>query len=302
MDIENARPANPANPGRTMALDTDSFVETEMLVSFLLNALYLFGDPIIAVPGAPAPIAAELARLGHRVSPTLPQGEARAKGAGGGEPPGRKASARKFDRVFLGGILGREADPAGQLRALRAALRPGGLLAFQVLDRDRAWERTGPGASPADGGEDRMGIDFDPASGKLIAWTAETAEGKPAPRRATASVQTWNLGELKGLLRGAGLELERAYGDWDGSAPGTGSGRLLVVAARPRIRRHPRRKSRYSPSSASVSDSASAPTSSGSSSASKEETLATRSWGEKGFARNSAKASPTSSTTLSVAP
>lgn len=293
MDIANPKPAN---PGKAMALDTEFSVGTDVLVSFLLNALYLFGDQIIAVPGAPAPVAAELARLGHRVSPTLPQGEARAMRASAGKTPGRKASTPKFDRVFLGGVLGGEADPAGRLRALRGALRPGGLLAFQVLDRDRAWERTRPRAPAAEVGRDGMRIDFDPASGKLIARSGDTAAGRSAPLRAAVSLQTWNLGELKGLLRAAGLELERAYGDWDGSAPGTGSGRLLVIAARPRIRR----KRRYSPSSDSVSGSA--PTSSGSSSASKDATLAAKSWGEKGFGRKSAKASPTSSTTLSVAP
>lgn len=244
------------------ALDIQPQAEPEALASFLINALYLFGGQSIAAPGASAPVLAELARLGHRASGNPPEGMTRAPrstdfphGAGG------KGPARKYDRVFIAETLGREADTAGRLRALRGALRPGGLLGFHVLDRDRAWERTG------------SRVDFDPGSGRLIARMRVEADGKPAPADAAASVQTWNLGELKGLLRAAGLELERAYGDWDGSAPGTGSGRLIVVAARPLIRR----KRRYSPSSAS----ASAPTSSGSSpessSLTKAATLATRS-------------------------
>ncbi len=269
------------------ALDTQPQAETEALVSFLVNALYLFGGQSIAAPGASAPVLAELARLGHRVSANPPEGISRSlrspdfpPGAGG------KASARKYDRIFVAEMLGSEADPAGRLRALRGALRPGGLLGFHVLDRDRAWERTG------------SRVDFDPGSGRLIARMRFAADGKPVPPVATASVQTWNLGELKGLLRAAGLELERAYGDWEGSAPGTGSGHLIAVAARPLIRRKPR----YSPSSASASAPTSSGSSSGSSSPTKAATLATSSWGEKGFARKSAKASPTSSTTPSVAP
>jgi hypothetical protein len=292
MNIANPRPAN---PGKLAALEDDPPAEKDTLVSFLVNALYLFGGQAIAAPGTPPPVLDELARLGHRISPSLPEREMRAqrkgdrpRGAGG------KPQARKFDRIFLAETLGREADPAGHLRVLRGALRPGGLLGFQVLDRDRAWERTGRRDARAESGMAGVEIGFEPASGKLIARAAEAAEGRPAPMRAIGSLQTWNLGELKGLLRAAGLDLERAYGDWDGGAPGTGSGRLIVVAARPLIRR----KRRYSPSSAS----ASAPTSSGSSSATRLATLATSSSGEKGLARKSAKASPTSSTTPSVAP
>jgi Methyltransferase domain len=296
----------PANPGKLITLETDPPAEKDTLLSFLINALYLFGGQVIAAPGTPSPVLGELARLGHRVASLLPEGKTRAHRSAdfphgsGGKPP-----ARKFDRIFLAETLGSEADPAGRLRALRGALRPGGLVGFQVLDRDRAWERTGLRASAAVGASPGIKIDFDPASGKLIALAAETAEGRPAPRRVMASLQTWNLGELKGLLRAAGLELERAYGDWDASAPGTGSGRLIVVAARPRIRRKPRssrRKPRYSPSSTSASAPTSSESSTGSSEASKAATLATRSWGEKGLARKPAKASPTSSATPSVAP
>jgi SAM-dependent methyltransferase len=273
------------------ALDAEAPADLPTLVSFLVNALYLFGGQTVAAPGAPAALAAELARLGHRVAGAPAEGESRtdrsseAAPAAARKKAARRASPGRLDRIFLAGTLGREPDPVGRLRALRSALRPGGLLCFHVLDRDRAWERTG--LRPLEGAGRKARVDFDPASGRLVARVPPEAAEKAAP---PASVQTWNLGEAKGLLKAAGLELERAYGDWDGAGPGGSAGRLIVVAARPRGRR----KARYSPSSAS--------TSSGSSSATMASTLATRSWGEKGLARKSAKASPTSSTTPSVAP
>ncbi len=280
------------------ALDPEFPGDMPTLVSFLVNALYLFGGQSIAAPGAPAGVTAELTRLGHRVASAVPEAESRSgKGRSG---PGRTASGRKeagrLDRIFLAGALGFEAYPIDRLRALRRTLRPGGLLCFHLLDRDRAWERTGIRSIPAAGAPRTAKVDFDPSNGRLIARMPGETGSMKFP---TASAQTWNLAEVKGLLRAAGLELERAYGDWDGGRPGTPSGLLIIVAAKP-LGGARRRGRRYSSSVSTSSSSASI--SSGSSAAIRAATLPTRSWGEKGLARKPAKASPTSSTTPSVAP
>src|SRR4051812_4661425 len=112
MDIASEGPA-------WEALDADNPADTRTLASFLVNALYLFGGQTVAAPGIRAGVTAELTRLGHRLA-GFPEGE-----AGTGMGSGQRASAR-LDRVFLPENLGSADDPAGRLRALRRALRPGG--------------------------------------------------------------------------------------------------------------------------------------------------------------------------------
>jgi hypothetical protein len=203
------------------ALETAYPADTPTLVSFLVNALYLFGGQSVAAwEGAPEGVTAELTRLGHRVRTG---------------PSAREGGNAGHDRIFLAEAFGRGGDGEllQRLRALRRALRPGGLLCFHVFDRDRAWERARERTVSVDGSEMRVRIDFDPANGRLMA----RAEKGPA-----AGVKAWNLGEMRALLRASGLVLERAYGDWAGGSPGAAaSGRLIVVAAKPlAARRHPR--------------------------------------------------------------
>jgi hypothetical protein len=214
--------------------------DRDTLVSFLVNALYLFGDQDLAVyGGAPDGVAAELGRLGHRVTTGRFIGTghaADAANASGSRPPGTGIPypVREGGRdraLFLARAFGRgeDADILAALRAMRKTVRPGGLLCFHVFDRDRAFSlaeartRKGSGVRAA----------FEPGTGRLTA----RAEGGPG----AFTIKAWNVGEMRALLRSAGLELERAYGDWEGRSPASaehaGEGRLIIVAARPRIAR-----------------------------------------------------------------
>lgn len=223
------------------ALDGDFPGDIDTLVSFLVNGLYLFGGQSVAVGDAPAGVTVELTRLGHRVRAFAPGEGVR----GAGSAQGKRSSPRDrdagVDRIFLGGTFGRGGDHLERLRALRKSLRPGGLLAFHAIDRDRAWERTGERSLAGDGSDARVRMTFDPADGRLTARVMEGAapggvgtepSRSPMPEGPATSIQTWNLGELRALVQAAGLEWERAYGEWEGGAPGE-SGRLIVVAARP---------------------------------------------------------------------
>jgi hypothetical protein len=244
----------------------DGFLpDSGALASFLINAIYLFGDEAIAVHGsAPEGLAAELNRLGHRVSPVPPGREPRLGTVFARAKDGWLAAPRKaggFDRaVMLNRALGRgeDAEILERLRDLRRSVRPGGLVCFHVFDRDRAWSLTGGRA--AGSGNARVTIGFDPATGRITARAAEAA-GMEAPGPGTAgaagignrlygrgvgdcgrlAVKAWNRPEIEALLRGAGLKLERLYGDWEGNAPeAAATGRLIVVATKPRRARKSR--------------------------------------------------------------
>jgi hypothetical protein len=211
--------------------------------SFLINALYLFGGESIAVlDGAPEGLAAELTRLGHRVSP-VPSGRGFRPGApmglgkDGWSPASRKTGG--FDRAaMLGRTLGRgeDAEILERLRALGRSVRPGGLVCFHVFDRDRAWGLTGERGGF---GNTQVTVGFDPATGRITARAG--GEGRDAGCGGRSDVKAWNRAEIETLLRAAGLRLERVYGDWDGSAPdAAATGRLIVVAAKPRRARKAR--------------------------------------------------------------
>jgi hypothetical protein len=271
-----AQPAGaPAEMARS-CLEAGFLPDPDTLVSFLVNALYLFGDQEIAAYGAPGEpgeppegVTAGLTRLGHPVATGRVQDGQRmrrmhgvhgmhgmqkdSRGIRAGIPvsgrPGGGALPRPVreggsDRaVFLNGALGQGDDARilETLKAMRRTVRPGGLLCFHVFDRDRAWGLAGE----REAGPARIRVGFAPETGRLSARVVGilgAPGGNPGteaggPGLGYASIKTWNLGEIAALLRAAGLILERAYGDWNGGSPGAGgaeTGRLILVAARPR--------------------------------------------------------------------
>ncbi|HLP39988.1 MAG TPA: hypothetical protein VK465_00655 [Fibrobacteria bacterium] len=240
------RIAGPMDAARACLEDPFRPVRKE-LASFLVNGLYLFGPSrILEWEPRDGTAAEDLKAAGHAVEYA---------GAGGAPPP-----AGRFDRAMLvSRALGyRDEETDGRwLATMHRALRPGGLLLFPVFDRDRAWSLAGglrAEAARLRGGTEggRADFAFDPATGNVTArirsvkytgTDGKFAGGMPAPSRGASSVRAFNLTELGSLLAGAGFALERAYGTWAGGGLSgkEGSGRILVVAAKPR-RSYPRWK------------------------------------------------------------
>ncbi|MDB5106567.1 MAG: Methyltransferase type 11 [Fibrobacteres bacterium] len=228
--------------------------DPEILASFLINALYLFGDQAIAAyGGVPEGVTDRLTRLGHGVSEGAYSGAGRNDGGRGGRsgamgprgagiPLPRPLRGTGRDRaLFLARAFGRggDADILAGLKAMRATVRPGGLICFHVFDRDRAWSLVGERAQAWNGTLAQVRVGFEPGTGRLTARPSEPfAPGLRAEGGCGAySIKAWNLAEIQALLRSAGLDLERAYGDWDGRSPEAAGGetaRLILVAARPR--------------------------------------------------------------------
>ncbi len=205
--------------------------EDATMASFLVNALYLFGDnTLIAYGGAPPGVTAELTRLGHKVA-----------GAGLARERSPVREGRYDRALLLTQALGRgsDAEILRRLRALRSAVRPGGLVCFHIFDRDRAWFLDGERSISARGRNVVFRLRFDPASGRISAQPSHNGREADNPGAgscvAKMTVKTWNRSELEALLRPVGLRLERVYADWSGAGPDAGeSGRLIVVAAKPR--------------------------------------------------------------------
>jgi len=224
-----------ARPGKAWAvacLEEGSSPGEDVLASFLINALYLIGDQrIFAYGGLPTGVEDALVRLGHRVESDFRS---------------RKSASRPDRAVALARTLGRggESEILESLRVMGKSLRPGGLLAFRLIDRDRAWSLAGERKISSGGSEARLRIEFNPDTGRVSARTLDIrgpgTSTTAAAGGATDSLQAFNLSEIRRLLRSAGLALERAYGDWSGGGPeaeGAATGRLIIVASKPRRRR-----------------------------------------------------------------
>lgn len=193
----------------------------------------------------------EISRRGHRVLGQEPDGKslAEARSAAAGEKlnihfhkAGLSALSYRaeFDAVlFLGGAFGRllpEREAARALEAVRKALKPGGQLLIDALNREWLLRHFEPNMwEPSDEGKGVVLDDvvFDLESGRLD--NRRVSVGPDGKRAVTVeSRRLYALTELKGLLEKAGFEYRQSWGNYDGSAYGMDSPRLIALASRRR--------------------------------------------------------------------
>lgn len=126
---------------------------------------------------------------------------------------------------------------AATLRAIHAALRSGGYLAFESRNPDdRAWERWTPQATferiaVPDGAVECWlevtGVDHGRV--RLVGHNVFTASGEEVVAR--SELRFRSLAELTASLQDAGFGVAQVYGDWD-RGPVTSASRVFVCIAR----------------------------------------------------------------------
>lgn len=115
------------------------------------------------------------------------------------------------------------------LRCIHRALTDDGKL---VLDlRTREWMIRLPTCAVYDKGNGDMMIDrhhFDMTSGRFVDRRTYIRGGKQ--REIMFSVRLWAFTEIRLVMRSVGLEVEAAYGGFDGTAPSPNKPRMVLVA------------------------------------------------------------------------
>ena len=129
------------------------------------------------------------------------------------------------------GYLESEAEDAKVLRGVAAALRPGGRALFDLINRE--WvvrnQVADESHAAADGVIHLEHRELDlAASRNHVTFVAVAPDGS---RRDLDGhhIRLYTLTEMIGMLDGAGLRFERAYGGFDGEAYGVDTRRMIVV-------------------------------------------------------------------------
>jgi SAM-dependent methyltransferase len=128
-----------------------------------------------------------------------------------------------------------ERENVATLRRMARALRPGGRLlmehrnpAFDATLPTHSWRRLRPGLHVL------WTLEVDRRSNVQEATSLILRRGSRRMVRKSFRLRLWTLPQWRSRLRGAGLRLVRAYGDFSGRRFRRTSPRLLLLAERPR--------------------------------------------------------------------
>lgn len=129
------------------------------------------------------------------------------------------------------GYFDSEADDQRVIDGTAAALRPGGRLLLDLLNRDwvaanyvRSESREGP-----DGTIFKESRNFDSVAGRNhVEFTITSQDG--AERKVSHHIRLYVATEISRMLDGAGLTLERSYGGYDGHLLSVETRRMILVS------------------------------------------------------------------------
>jgi SAM-dependent methyltransferase len=217
---------------------------TERQVAFLVRELHLDAPlKILDLACGFGRHANRLAALGHEVTGIdltpgfldLARQEAHARGVQVSYLQGdmRQISYQDaFDRVLLMftafGYFEDEQN-LSVLRNVARALKPGGLLIFDIMNRDTFLKGFWPDHVTEKGGN--LMIDrhvFDSLTGRLYNRRIVIREG--VRRDKPFFIRMYNASEIRSLVEQAGMQIANIYADWDANSLTSDSRRLIIIA------------------------------------------------------------------------
>ncbi len=145
----------------------------------------------------------------------------------------------QFDAVVLlftaFGYLETDEEDERALQAIRAALRPGGLLLIDHHNRERTSSWLGNGRKDWWEGDGHIVLDQEEwdALTSRITMTRTIIAPDGARRQTGFVLRMYSHSEWMGMFRRVGLEWARSYGGYDGSDYAHDSRGLIIVARKP---------------------------------------------------------------------